>query len=399
MSNSRTLLVLAICMAVSPVGLLILTPALPAIRETFAASLSETQAVLSAYSITLAVGMLLCGPLADRYDKKMLLIVGTGIMAIGSLLAYIASSIEILILARSIQGFGAATASIIPRAIVAEIYKDDDLNRAMSIMIMFVVIGPMIAPIAGGYMVDAMSWREIMLLLLLCAGLSGLTAVAFVQKSKTQDEKSTSIADSIRDQIGLFGNRDFMLNMTVLCAMQIAVYVFLAASPFLVIEMLGFSAAQYGYVFVYLTLGYLIGNFVSGLVVKKIGGVRLVFFATVIFVAGLAILAILSAIGPPSLGAIVGPAILLTIANGITQPNCAAGAMSSVEGRKGAAASLSGFGQIMAAAIGVQLSGFLGVASLGAMLITVLACGLVALVTSMFLVAQQKTPSPASDSV
>jgi len=355
MSNSRTLLVLAICMAVSPVGLLILTPALPAIRETFAASLSETQAVLSAYSITLAVGMLLCGPLADRYDKKMLLIVGTGIMAIGSLLAYMASSIEILILARSIQGFGAATASIIPRAIVAEIYKDDDLNRAMSIMIMFVVIGPMIAPIAGGYMVDAMSWREIMLLLLLCAGLSGLTAAAFVQKSKTQDEKSTSIADSIRDQIGLFVNRDFMLNMTVLCAMQIAVYVFLAASPFLVIEMLGFSAAQYGYVFVYLTLGYLIGNFVSGLVVKKIGGVRLVFFATVIFVAGVAILAILSAIGPPSLGAIVGPAILLTIANGITQPNCAAGAMSSVEGRKGAAASLSGFGQIMAAAIGVQL--------------------------------------------
>ena len=391
MKDLSRLLVLAVCASISPIGLFILAPALPAIRDSFSASLAETQMIIAVYSVALAFSMLACGPLAERYNKKALLIAGMGVFSLGALLAYVAPNMETLISARVLQGIGAASASIVPRAIVAETYKGDDLNRAMSVIIIFMVIGPLAAPATAGVIVDLASWRAVMLLLLSCCAISTLTAVFLIKGGDhVRDVAPLPMIATMREQALLFRNRKFMTNMTVLVAIQIAVYLFLAASPYIVIERLGFSPSVYGATFVFLTSGYISGNFLTGAVVKRFGGVQLIFWAACAYMAGVAILAGFYGAGVETLASLVGPVVILTCANGITQPNCTAGALSSVDERKGAAASLSGFGQVMAAALGAQLSAVAGAGNLVTLLSLMFVFGLAALAAAFMLIAEDR---------
>ena len=107
--------------------------------------------------------------------------------------------------------------------------------------------------------------------------------------------------------------------------------------------------------FTYLTCGYLLGNAFSGW--GRLKGPGLLACAVCSYGAGAGLMLALS--GVVTLYSIVGPAILLTFANGVSQPQCMAAALSAVPQRRGAASSVVGFSQIMAAGVGFQIIGWL----------------------------------------
>lgn len=385
MSKVRILAVLTICNALSPLALQILVPALPSIRSQLGASMAETQLLLSAFSIALAVSMLAYGPLADRMDRKRLLVFGMIAFSLGSLLGYSAATIQILVAARILQAIGAGAASTITRAIAADTFQGPDLNRAMSAMLMVVVIGPMIAPVLGGYIVETAKWQNIMMLLCAMGGVLGLTAALILKPSKSASQQ-TRTAESYWERFTeIISNRTFATNMATLIAVQIGVYAFISASPYLIIDLLKYSATQYGFVFMYLTMGYMSGNFISGMVVKKIGGERLIQMASLVYLFGAIAFLGFAIAGIQNLLTIAGPAFLLTFTNGITQPNCGAGALASVERHKGIAASLSGVGQILAGAVGFQIMGFFQITSAKPLAIVIVACSVVTVVSAKLL--------------
>ena len=90
---------LAACSALGPVSTLLLISALPAIREEFGASTAATQAVISVFLFTFAAGIPLAGPLSDRYGRRPLVLGGLAIFFIGSLLAYLAPTLEFAVVA------------------------------------------------------------------------------------------------------------------------------------------------------------------------------------------------------------------------------------------------------------------------------------------------------------
>jgi MFS transporter, DHA1 family, multidrug resistance protein len=384
-SKVRILAVLTMCNALSPLALQILVPALPSIRNQLGVSLAETQLLLSTFSIALAVSMLAYGPLADRMDRKRLLVFGMITFSLGSLLGYSAGTIQILVAARILQAIGAGAASTITRAIAADTFQGSDLNRAMSAMLFVVVIGPMLAPVVGGYIVETSRWPNIMLLLLGMGGVLGLTAALFLTPSRSTKRDATTGESYWIKFSAIVGNRIFSTNMATLIAVQVGVYAFISASPYLIIDLLKYSATQYGFVFMYLTMGYMSGNFVSGMVVKKIGGEKLVQIASLVYLFGAVSFLGFAILGIQNLLTIAGPAFLLTFTNGITQPNCGAGALASVEQHKGIAASLSGVGQILAGAVGFQIMGFVQIASAKPLAIVISACSAVAVISARFL--------------
>ncbi len=390
MGNVKLLIILAVCNSLSPLALQMLAPALPSIRLTLNATLAQTQTVLSAYSIALALSMLVYGPLADRFDRKHLLIFGMLTFSVGSLVGYFADTIEILVIGRILQAIGAGAASTITRAIVADTYQGDDLNRAMSVMLMIVVIGPMLSPVLGGYIVDQSSWSNIMGVLCLMGVLLAIVVTFLLKNSILSSEYTGTVSTYWRGFEDVVRNRGFINNMTILMAIQIGVYAFISASPYLIIDVLGYTASQYGVVFVYLAAGYIAGNFVSSLVVKKIGGKNLVFLATFIYLLGAALFIGFVVFDIQNLATIAGPALLLTFTNGITQPNCGAGALASVAGKKGVVASLSGFGQIMAGALGFQIMGFLGTSSANPLAVVLGICSVLAVVAAALLLRSKE---------
>lgn len=394
MTRLKQLATLAICNALSPLALQIMVPALPAIQRDFHASLSQTQMVLAAFSAVLAFAMLVYGPLADRFDRKHLLIAGMGIFSIGSLVGACANSLAIVVAARALQALGAGAASTVTRAIVADIFQGSELNRALSAMMMIVVIGPMLAPILGGFLVDHYSWNYIFSVLLAMGMLLAVMAALLVTTVSSATPVAAPAAGYWRGVREILANRAFLLNMLVLVSVQIGVYAYIATSPFLFIDGLHYSGAQFGLVFVYLTLGYMSGNIISGFVVSSIGAERLIFLAVLVYVIGAALLLLAAHFKPADAIGVAGPAFLLTFANGITQPNCGAGALASASVRRGTAASLSGFGQIMAGAVGFQLAGVLQIRTPTALALLVLLCAAVALGAAAVLAGRPLTREP-----
>ena len=346
--------------ALSPLAMQIFVPALPAILSDFSAARLDTQWVVTGFSVALAVAMLAYGPISDRFGRRRVVLLGLTLFLLGSAISYWADSLAVLILGRVVQAIGVAGGSTMGRAVAADILPPEKLARAVSFMTMALVMGPMLAPVAAGYLVSGPGWRSIPLLLGAISLLLLLMAMKWMPE--THDPESMQ-RDSATGNAAPAGERSpflapwFLGHLTVLVTVQIGVYGFLSASPYLVIDLLGYEPFHFGYVFIYLTCGYLAGNAFSGW--GRLSGPGLLACAIVCYGVGAGLMLGLALNGAINLYAIVGPAVFLSFANGISQPQCMAAALNAVPSRRGQVSSLVGFSQIMAGGVGFQVMGWL----------------------------------------
>ncbi|MGI5350771.1 DHA2 family efflux MFS transporter permease subunit [Streptomyces sp. CA-250714] len=138
--------------------------ALPAIGRDVGADVSELQWVLDGYLLTLAALILLGGSLADRYGRRRVFILGVVCFMIPSVLCAVAPNAEILILARALQGVGAALLTPGSLAIIQATYRSADRPAAIGAWSALTGVASALGPIVGGYLIDAFSWRWIFLL-------------------------------------------------------------------------------------------------------------------------------------------------------------------------------------------------------------------------------------------
>ena len=99
---------LAVIVAVPVIGMTIISPALTLIKDDLNISFSDTQLILTLYFTFLALGQILSGPFSDKYGRKPILLLGATIYCVSAFLASLSSNIEILLILRCFQGFGAA---------------------------------------------------------------------------------------------------------------------------------------------------------------------------------------------------------------------------------------------------------------------------------------------------
>lgn len=338
----------------------IFVPALPSIRSGFSASTGDTQWVVTGFSVALAVSMLAYGPFSDRVGRRRVVLLGLTLFCVGSAICYWADSLAVLVLGRVVQAIGVAAGSTMGRAVAADILPPEKLARAVSFMTMALVMGPMLAPVIAGYLVTAVGWRSIPLLLGACSLLLLLMAATWLPE--THDAESRKRDSAARNSAGASRQSPFLApwfvgHLTILVAVQIGVYGFLSASPYLVEDLLGYEPYVVGYAFLYLTCGYLLGNAFSGW--GRLGGPGLLACAIGCYGAGAVLLLASTLNGIINLYSIAGPVVLLAFANGISQPQCMAAAISAAPERRGQASSLVGFSQIMAGGVGFQLVGWL----------------------------------------
>jgi EmrB/QacA subfamily drug resistance transporter len=138
--------------------------ALPAIGHNFSASLSTLQWVVTAYTLTLAGLLLLSGALGDRYGRKKVFLTGVAWFAVASLICGVAPDAPILIVARAVQGVGAALLTPGSLAILQASFREQDRSRAIGAWTGFAGIGTAVGPFIGGWLISAASWRLIFII-------------------------------------------------------------------------------------------------------------------------------------------------------------------------------------------------------------------------------------------
>jgi len=132
-------------------------PGFPAIEREFGVRGVET--TMAAYLVGIAVSQLFYGPISDRFGRKPPLYFGFALYAIGAAGCALAGSMPALTLLRVVQALGGSSGFVIGRAIVRDRCEPHEAARAFSLLMMIVALGPVFAPVAGGFVVTHFGWR------------------------------------------------------------------------------------------------------------------------------------------------------------------------------------------------------------------------------------------------
>jgi len=143
------------------IDLTIVMVATPTIVDKLHTSVNNVIWVSSAYMLAYAVPILITGRLGDRFGSKRLYMTGLSIFTVASLWCGLTSSIEWLIIARAVQGFGAAVMVPQTMAIITRIFPAADRGRAMAVWGATAGVAMVVGPILGGVLTDALGWEWI----------------------------------------------------------------------------------------------------------------------------------------------------------------------------------------------------------------------------------------------
>ena len=179
--------------AVASIDATVVGIALPAIGRDFQVGLAALQWVVTAYTMTLAGLLLLAGSLGDKYGRKKVFLIGVVWFAAASLLCAVAPDATFLILARALQGVGAALLTPGSLAIIEAVFRPDDRGKAIGAWSGFTGVGTAIGPFIGGYLVQAVSWRLIFVINLPLAAL--VVAVSLRHVPESRDPQATGRID------------------------------------------------------------------------------------------------------------------------------------------------------------------------------------------------------------
>ena len=183
----------------------VLSVALPAIRESYGAAAQQVQWVVNAYLLPLSALLLLGGALGDHFGRKRLLIVGTSIFALTSLVCALAPSLPILLAARAAQGVGAALLLPNSLALLNAAFSGEKRGRAVGIWAASGAAMAAVAPLIGGWLVGTVGWPAIFYINLPLALGAILIAWRCVTESREPGAGRTDYAGALLATGGLGG--------------------------------------------------------------------------------------------------------------------------------------------------------------------------------------------------
>lgn len=153
---------LALVFAIVAFSIDAMLPALPEIAEALTPqNVNRAQLVLTSFVGGMGLGLFFAGPLSDAYGRKPVITAGFALYAIAAIAAVFANSMEMLLAARFVQGFGAAAPRIVSLALVRDLYQGREMARITSFVMMIFILVPAIAPSIGAGIIHLVGWRGV----------------------------------------------------------------------------------------------------------------------------------------------------------------------------------------------------------------------------------------------
>jgi DHA1 family bicyclomycin/chloramphenicol resistance-like MFS transporter len=372
--------------AVGPLSLNILAPAMPGLITTLGASAGTVQLTLSLFLFGMAISQLVLGTLSDRFGRRPVMLAGLALTVVASFAALFATSITGLIIARTVQAFGATVGIVVGRAIIRDLYDRERAASMIGWVTMVMVIAPMIAPLIGGVLDTAFGWQAIFLFMGLFAA-AVLAWMAFQLPETRAVAASEGFAHFLASSASLLTSRTYLGYALVATTNSAMFFTFIGGAPHVVVGMMHRTSAEYGVWFVVISITYMFGNFAAGRWSARFGVDAMIRAGVAITVFGAAVGIVWMLVNPqggPEV--IMAPQMIIGFASGFMLPNAIAGAVSVRPQAAGAASGLMGFMQMGLGAVTAQVIGLLLAEASSGLPLTLIvlvlcACGLLAFFT------------------
>ena len=294
----RTAIVLGLISAIGPFAIDMYLPALPSIGKDLAAETGVVQLSLLSFFISFAISQLIYGPLSDIWGRKAPLYLGIGLFTVASVGCALATDIETLIAFRFLQGIGGAAGMVIPRAVVRDMHTGVQAARLMSLLMLVFSISPILAPLAGSAVIQFYGWRGVFYAVMIAAFIGLILLSTQLQETRPKkDRAGSSVASALAAYRLLLSDRNF-LTLTFIGGLGISGFlVYLANSPFVLIDHYGLTPTQYSIAFSMNAVSFFAVSQATGWLGERFGLVRVMHLAVAAFALTMVTMFIVMSLG------------------------------------------------------------------------------------------------------
>lgn len=226
----------------------ILLPALPEMATFFEADIPQLQFLLSSYTFIISTFAILYGPLIDRFGRKKMALVGLSIFSIGSLMLFIATSINGLYIARIIQAIGGAFTTPFASSYVNDLFSKKQAREVNLKVAMGFGIAPIIGPLIGVASIYLFGWKGPFLIMFIFSIIT-LLLVKFSLVETLKTPIPINLSNLIQNGSSYFRNKLFILYGVILALVFTSIFSFISFSPFIIINELGSDKFTYSIIF------------------------------------------------------------------------------------------------------------------------------------------------------
>ncbi|MGN8022419.1 multidrug effflux MFS transporter [Phyllobacterium sp. 22229] len=294
----RTALILGLLSAIGPFAIDMYLPALPSIGKDLSAENNVVQMSLLAFFISFAIFQLIYGPLSDMWGRKAPLYMGIGLFALASVGCALSNDIETLIAFRFLQGIGGAAGMVIPRAIVRDMHTGVQAARLMSLLMLVFSISPILAPLTGSAVISFYGWRGVFWAVTIAAFIGLILLSTQLKETRPKAARvESSLGSAMAAYRLLLSDRNF-LTLTFIGGLGISSFlVYLANSPFVLIDHYGLTPTQYSIAFSINAVSFFTVSQLTGWLGDRFGLVRVMRMALTAFSFTMAAMVVVMALG------------------------------------------------------------------------------------------------------
>jgi MFS transporter, DHA1 family, multidrug resistance protein len=354
-------LALASISLIGPLAVHLFMPAIPAVKAALGLSDALAQLTFSIALFTMAFATLVYGSLSDRYGRRPVLLSGLALFLIGSAVSAAADSIAVLVLGRFVQAIGAGCGVTLVRAIAQDVYGRDRLVKAIAYLTMAYTIGPMIAPMVGGVLIDTFGWRSVFGFALGAGGLIALNAYLAVFESRPPPAAPTNRSGNTiwSNYLELFRHLRFTAFVLQSGFCTASFLTTASAASSLLKDLLHRPSTEFGIYFLLFPFGFLSGNFITSRIGNRAANETMVLTGSLLSLAAVATQSSLLIGGVVTPLTLFAPGFFITMAQGLSLPYAQSGAMATNPKLAGTAAGIGVFMQNFVGAAFAQLYGLL----------------------------------------
>lgn len=341
---------LVLMAGLAALSLNIFLPSLPGMATYFGVEYHVMQLSVSAYLAVSALLQLLIGPISDRFGRRRVALGVLAVFLIATLGTLFSPSAGAFLAFRLVQAV-IATNFVISRAVVRDMVPAEQAASMIGYVTMGMSLVPMIGPVIGGALDEALGWRANFALL----GVLGLvvTALVWADLGETTRPGGVGFGAQLRSYPALLRSQRFWGYSLAAAFASGLFFAYLGGAPYVGTTVYHLSPSQVGYYFSLPAMGYAVGNFISGRFARRVGIDRMVLAGTLAATAALVVAAATSLAGvahPLMFFSMVG---ITGLGNGLALPSANAGMMSV---RPELAGTASGLGATLNVGGGAALS-------------------------------------------
>lgn len=330
--------------ACGTLGMHLIIPALPDTARALGVTAGTIQLTITLYLIGLAIGQLLYGPISDRFGRRPVLLAGLALFTLAGLATTVAPNAWTLVIARILQSIGACAGLVLGRAIVRDSAAADRAAAQLAMLTLVMSAAPAIAPVLGGYATAWIGWRAAFALLALVGGVTLVFAVLLLPE--TMAMQGSPRASLLLGSLRLFRSRAFCGYVLGGACTTTSFYAFMAASPFILVDLLNQPTERVGLYYLLLMAGVAAGSLSANRLAGRIRPEAALRIANGIAIAGAAGFMAADLTGHLNVVTVIAPVVVFMVGAGMASPFALSGAVSVNPHAIGAASGLYGFTQM-----------------------------------------------------